>query len=66
LILQIITEHQGHILIRIVVIVAMFLGFLFIFGYFNRKRKNTSSEKPEIINFSRKNKKKRRKGGKKS
>ena len=69
MILQAITEHQGHILIRIAVVVVMFLGFLFLFGFFNRKRTKTKLEDTDILNFGeqakRKSKKRRHKGGKK-
>jgi len=59
--LQILTEHQGHILIRIAVVVVMFSGFLLLFGYFNRRRIKTKLEDKKILNFGelakRKNKK---------
>ncbi len=65
--LQFLTEHQGHILIRITVVVVMFLGFLFLFGHFNRKRTKIKLEDKEILNFNelakRKNKKRWSKGG---
>lgn len=63
--LQTLTEHQGHILIRIVVVV-MFSGFLFLFGYFNRKRIKTKLQDKEILNFGERAKRKNKKRWSKS
>jgi ATP-dependent Zn protease len=59
--LQTITEHQGHVLIRIVVILALMLGFLFLFWLFNRKRKNVKTDEPEILNFDEQRRRKSKK-----
>lgn len=64
--LQTLTEHQGHILIRIAVVVVMFLGFLFLFGYFNRKRIKTKLEDKQILNFGEQAKRKNKKRWSKS
>lgn len=68
--LQIITEHQGHLLTRVAVIIALLLGFLFFFRLFNRKRKNVKTDEPEILNFDerakQKSKKRWSKGGRRN
>jgi predicted permease len=46
--LQIFTEHQGHLLIRIAVVIAMLLGFIFLFAYFNKRGKKAKSDKYKV------------------
>lgn len=48
--LQIFTEHQGHLLVRIAVVIAMLLGFIFLFGYFNKRGKKTNPDKHKVLN----------------
>lgn len=48
--LQIFTEHQGHLLIRIVVVITMLLGFIFLFAYFNKRGKKAKSDKYKVPN----------------
>lgn len=67
--LQSLTQHQGHLLTTLAVFVVVMGGFLFLFGFFNKKRTKTKPDELEIPNFNeslkRKSKKRRDKSGKK-
>ena len=67
--LQIISEHQGHLLIGSVVVILMLAGFLLLFGLFNKKFLKKINKETQFVNFEvqakRKSKKKRGKNERK-
>jgi len=48
--LQIISEHQGHLLSKIIIAAIVVSVFLFLFALFNRNRKTKSNE-PKILTY---------------
>jgi cytochrome c biogenesis protein CcdA len=59
--LQTLTEHQSHLLTRLVLIVVVISGFLFLFRVLNKKRKKPNYDKPQILNFEEQRKRKSKK-----
>lgn len=67
--LQILTEHQGHVVIKIAATIAVMTGLLLLAGFIGKKRMKSRSPILEIQNFdeqSRRQKRKGRYGGNKS
>lgn len=65
--LQTLTEYQGHTLSKVIIAVVVMSGVLLLFALFNRNRKQTKPNEPEILIFGeqvkRKNKKRWSKSG---